>query len=91
MEMSILVQQGGGVVDKYIGDAVMAFWNAPLRVAEHEIAACQTALTSQTRLAALRDIWTENGFPVVEARIGLNVGKARVGNIGSTARFNFTW
>ena len=114
MEMSDIVQSGGGLVDKYIGDAIMAFWNAPAPIAKHEFAACETALLYNSRLAELRESkcfftiawwqfpppevlfcfsleWISNGFPVVEARIGIHAGRCRVGNLGSKSRFNYTW
>jgi len=90
MEMSDIVQSTGGLVDKYIGDSVMAFWNAPNPVQNHEWSACEAAITSQNRLRELRNIWVENGFPRVESRVGINAGRARVGNIGSSTRFNYT-
>jgi adenylate cyclase len=80
----------GGTVDKYIGDAVMAFWGAPQEDPGHAAAACRAALRCQARLAALRGRWAAAGKPPFRARVGLNTGPVVVGNIGSEARFNYT-
>jgi adenylate cyclase len=80
----------GGTVDKFIGDAVMAFWGAPLEKPDHAAAACRCALACQRRLAELRASWKEQGKPLLFARIGLNTGPVVVGNIGSASRFNYT-
>jgi adenylate cyclase len=80
----------GGTVDKFIGDAVMAFWGAPVENLEHAAAACRCALSCQRRLADLRAAWKEQGKPQLFARIGINTGPVVVGNIGSAARFNYT-
>jgi adenylate cyclase len=88
--MSEVVLQGGGTIDKFIGDAVMAFWNAPHEQDDHALLACQAALRSQSRLAELRETWTERGLPPLRARIGLHVGPVRVGNLGSEQRMNYT-
>lgn len=88
--MSEVVLQGGGTIDKFIGDAVMAFWNAPHEQDDHALLACQAALTSQARLAELRSSWRGRGLPPLRARIGLHVGPVRVGNLGSERRMNYT-
>ena len=54
-EMSMIIQESQGIVDKYIGDAVMAFWNAPLYLEDHAKIACSVALKSQKRLEELRE------------------------------------
>jgi adenylate cyclase len=84
------VGASGGTVDKFIGDAVMAFWGAPLEKPDHAAAACRCALGCQRRLAELRATWKEQGKPLLFARIGLNTGPVVVGNIGSARRFNYT-
>jgi adenylate cyclase len=80
----------GGTVDKFIGDAVMAFWGAPVAMPDHAAAACRCAVRCQKRLAALRESWEKQGKPPLFARIGLNTGPVVVGNIGSASRFNYT-
>ncbi len=84
------ILQSGGTVDKYIGDAIMAFWGAPQRHPAHAAAACTVALRSQELLAVLRRQWEAEGKPLFHARIGLCTGEVVVGNIGSAARLNYT-
>ncbi len=89
-EMTESVLESGGTLDKYIGDAVMAFWGAPLPHPGHALTACKVALRNQERLAVLREVLIKEGYPVVKARIGLNSGTASVGNMGSPKRFSYT-
>lgn len=80
-----------GYVDKYEGDAIMAFWNAPLDDPEHAVKACLAALANQQRLAQLQDEFRELGLPSeLQVRIGVNTGKAVVGMIGSMRKLNYT-
>jgi adenylate cyclase len=85
-----------GTIDKYIGDAVMAFWNAPLNVPEHELKACGAALEIMDRLAMLNRERQEEakaaGQPFLPLRIGvgINTGRCLVGNLGSDLRFNYS-
>jgi adenylate cyclase len=80
----------GGTVDKYIGDAIMAFWGAPGWNPQHARAACTAAVRNQEKLAELRQRWKAEGKPLFFTRIGINTGEVLVGNIGSDARFNYT-
>jgi len=80
----------GATVDKYIGDAIMAFWGAPGAAADPCWQACRTALANQRQLARLRAEWLERGRPAIRARIGLNFGEAIVGNFGSENRLDYT-
>jgi len=89
-EMSNIIQDNNGTVDKYIGDAVMAFWNAPRRVPNHAFLACRSALQNKYRLRELRNKWEADDLPPFKARIGLNTGEVVVGNMGSEARLNYT-
>lgn len=89
-EMSEHVLTTGGTVDKYIGDAIMAFWGAPVELPGHALAACKAALLNQQLLEKLRQRWTSEGKPPFEARIGINTGEVIVGNIGSAKRMNYT-
>ena len=82
-EMSAVIAEGQGTIDKYIGDAIMAFWGAPVPDLEHALQACRTALHCQERLARLRG---PDNLPAVRARIGINTGRVLVGNIGSRDR-----
>ncbi|MGB8745693.1 MAG: adenylate/guanylate cyclase domain-containing protein, partial [Pseudolabrys sp.] len=85
-----------GTIDKYIGDAVMAFWNAPLNVPQHEIKACAAALAMIDRLGALnrerQEEATSAGQPFLPFRIGIGIttGRCVVGNLGSDLRFNYS-
>jgi adenylate cyclase len=85
-----------GTIDKYIGDAVMGFWNAPLTVAQHELKACAAALDMIDRLAVLNRERQEEasaaGQPFLPFRIGIgvNTGRCLVGNLGSDLRFNYS-
>jgi adenylate cyclase len=88
--MTEVVFQHGGTVDKFVGDAVMAFWNAPLDDPDHAWHACQAALEMQAALGRLSDRWEAEGLPRQGMRIGINTGPASVGNMGSSRRFAYT-
>ncbi|MFV0280169.1 MAG: CHASE2 domain-containing protein [Rhodoblastus sp.] len=82
----------GGTLDKYMGDAIMAFWNAPLEDAQHARNACVTALAMRDALAAFNLSHKTQGGAQKQARfgIGLNTGECSVGNIGSLKRFDYS-
>ncbi len=88
--VSRAVTDSGGTVDKYIGDAVMAFWGAPVPRPDHAAAACVAAVRCQQRLAELRPGWEAAGRPPFHTRYGVHTGEVTVGNIGSPARMNYT-
>ena len=88
--MTSVVFQHGGTLDKFIGDAVMAFWNAPLDEPEHARKACQAAIDMQAALERLSDEWQAQGLPRQYMRVGINTGPASVGNMGSSRRFAYT-
>lgn len=89
-EMSDEIRTAGGTIDKYIGDAVMAFWGAPVANEAHALASCRAALGCQARLAALRARGTGPMRREMKARIGINSGRVLVGNVGSRDRLNYT-
>ena len=89
-EMTDLVLQHGGVVDKYIGDAVMAFWGAPLPDPDHAKKAVRCALAMRKRCDELRPLWKKEYGTEVRARAGVNSGGAVVGNMGSKHKYNYT-
>ncbi|MBW7887106.1 MAG: adenylate/guanylate cyclase domain-containing protein [Bacteroidetes bacterium] len=89
-EMTEIILEEHGTIDKYIGDAIMAFWGAPLDNSDHAYYACRAALRMQKKLQALHTKWIHFGRPIVNQRIGLNTGKAIVGNMGAEARLNYT-
>ncbi len=80
----------GGYLDKYIGDAIVAFWNAPVTQPDHAARAVRAALACQRVLAERRAEWKERYGAWLRMRIGLNTGEVVVGNMGSETRFNYT-
>lgn len=89
-EMTDILIYNKGTLDKYIGDAVMGFFNAPLSIERPEYWACKTALEQQQKITELNKKWVLEGIPNIAARIGIDTGEAMVGNIGSRDRFNYT-
>ncbi|HET7850614.1 MAG TPA: adenylate/guanylate cyclase domain-containing protein [Pseudolabrys sp.] len=85
-----------GTIDKYIGDAVMAFWNAPLHDARHELNACEAALEMLRRLELLNEKREQQAreaghrFIPMKIGVGINTGRCVVGNMGSDLRFNYS-
>ena len=88
--MSDIVIKHQGMIDKYIGDAVMAFYNAPLDVKEHAACACRSALEMIDELEELNKVFKAEGLPEIAIGIGLNTAEVVVGNMGSAKRFNYT-
>jgi adenylate cyclase len=88
--MTDLVLDSGGTLDKYIGDAVMAIWSAPVDIPDHAARACEVALRMQDALGELNRGWAARGRPAIAIGIGLNTGAMAVGNMGSAARFDYT-
>ncbi|MFP4069292.1 MAG: CHASE2 domain-containing protein [Opitutales bacterium] len=88
-------QAEGGTLDKYIGDAIVTMFGMPLPIPDHAARACQSALRMQERHAELRARWAQaEGWPKqvlrMRTRIGINTGRAVIGNMGSRVRFNYT-
>jgi adenylate cyclase len=85
-----------GTIDKYMGDAVMAFWNAPLNDADHEINACEAALEMLRRVDLLNSQREQQAkesgqrFIPIKVGVGINTGRCVVGNMGSDLRFNYS-
>ncbi len=88
--MTDIIQAEGGTVDKYEGDAIIAFWNAPLAQADHAARAVRAGLRCQARLAEMRPGLNARTGKDLFMRIGLNTGPVVVGNMGSHNRFNYT-
>lgn len=88
--MTTIILTNGGTVDKYVGDAIVAFWNAPLPDAKHAERAVQASIECQNKLQLLRKELFEEFGHEVHLRIGLHTGTASVGNFGSLERFNYT-
>jgi len=79
-----------GTLDKFIGDAIMAYWNDPIEQADHPLRACLTAIGAQKKLLKMAEVMKQRGLPEMSARIGLNTGIATVGNMGSKEQVNYT-
>jgi adenylate cyclase len=88
--MTRIVFAHGGTLDKYIGDAVMAFWGAPFEEPGHANNACRAAMHMLDQLADLQAQWKIEGKPHIEIGVGLNTGIASVGNMGSRLRYGYT-
>ena len=88
--MSEQISQDHGTIDKYIGDAVMAFWGAPTPNKNHAIDACRAALANQHKLQELCEKWRDQGKPELWTRIGISSGELVIGNMGSEERLNYT-
>jgi adenylate cyclase len=91
-QMTDIILEKHGTVDKYIGDAIMAFWNAPLDEPSHTMLACEAALAN---IEALRKLhlpysWAEKRLAAPRIGIGINTGEVVVGNVGSQQRFDYT-
>ena len=79
-----------GMIDKYIGDSIMAFWNAPEPDPDHIVNACRAALQAASASNALSRKWRQRGRPAFRTRFGLHAGLAVVGNVGARERINYT-
>lgn len=88
--MTNLILENGGTVDKYEGDAIVAFFGAPIPHPDHAARCCAAAVAMQNALVTLRKKWVEMGYPEVIARIGINTGPAIIGNMGSEQRMDYT-
>jgi adenylate cyclase len=87
----IIVSGNQGTLDKYIGDAIMAFWGAPQEQPDHALRACRAALGMIERLGMLRERWQKRGLPDIDIGVGINTGPMSVGFVGSQDRFyNYT-
>jgi adenylate cyclase len=84
------ITQKYGTVDKYIGDAVMAIWGAPIEDKNHALHACECAVLMQDSLQKLNAKWGEQNLPQLKIRIGIHTGEVVVGNVGSEERLNYT-
>ena len=89
--MTDIILAEGGTIDKYEGDAIIAFWNAPLDVPDHARRAVRSALRCGRKLAEMRPRFKERIGQDIFARIGINTGQVVVGNMGSNQRFDYTF
>ncbi|MDQ3014695.1 MAG: adenylate/guanylate cyclase domain-containing protein [bacterium] len=88
--MTDVIMNNRGLVDKYIGDAIMAFWGAPIENEGQAIDAAQSVFKMKAELERLNVLWKERGIPHLDIGMGINTGEAIVGNMGSARRFNYT-
>ena len=88
--MSETIMKHHGTIDKFIGDAVMALWNAPDDDPDHVLHACAAVLACVRRNGELNEAFRAAGWPAYTTRFGLHVGDAVVGNVGSADRMNYT-
>jgi adenylate cyclase len=88
--MSDVIFKYEGTIDKYMGDAIMAFWGAPQDQPDHGVLACRAALEMVAALEKLNARWAEQGRPPLAMGIGINTGIMKVGNMGSNSRFDYT-
>jgi adenylate cyclase len=89
--MTSIIEAGEGTVGDFIGDAVFAFWNAPIACGpRHAMICVEAAVAQQERLVELRKGWAELGLPCFKVRMGINSGKCLAGNVGSRTRLKYT-
>ncbi len=88
--MSEIIVTHGGTIDKYIGDAIMALFGAPLDRPDHPVMACRTALAMMAKLKTLNEEWESQGRSPMRIGLGLNSGGVAVGNMGSDRLFSYT-
>ncbi len=88
--MTRIIMNYRGTLDKFIGDAIMAFYGAPLEQPDHALRACKTAIDMIKSLKTLQSEWRERNLPHIDIGIGLNSGEMTVGNMGSDERFDYT-
>lgn len=89
-DMTEIILDEGGTLDKYEGDAIIAFWNAPVAQSDHAVRACRAAIRCQRKLRERRDEFLRRTGALMHARIGINTGEVVVGNMGSRNRFDYT-
>ena len=88
--MTDIIIKNGGTIDKFMGDCIMAFWNAPIDDPQHEENAVQAAIEMQEELELLNEELSKENLPNINIGIGINTGEALVGNMGSNQRFDYS-
>lgn len=88
--MTEIVLRNDGTLDKFEGDAVVAFWGAPIPQEDHALRACRCALQMQEALIEIREAWQAQNKPRINVRIGINTGEMVVGNMGGARKFDYT-
>jgi adenylate cyclase len=89
-DMTRELMNAGGTIDKYIGDAIMALWNAPSPDEDHAVHACLAALRGRALSERMELAFAQRGLPALRTRFGLNTGEAVIGNVGSSDRMSYT-
>ena len=89
-EMTKIIMENKGTVDKFVGDAIMAFWNAPFLEKDHPRLACLAAISQVRRLKELQKQWKKRNLPSMNIGCGIHTGEAVIGNMGSEDRFDYT-
>ena len=89
-EMTNIILRNGGTIDKYMGDCIMAFWNAPLPCENHADMAVKSAIEIENKTNELRKRYCEQGLPPINVGTGINTGDCIVGNMGSESRFDYS-
>lgn len=89
-DMTNIIFENDGMIDKYIGDAIMAVYGAPVSTGNHAVQSCRSALQQQKRILSLKEELMAEGYPELLARMGINTGDMVVGNMGSQDYFNYT-
>ena len=89
-EMTKIILNNGGTIDKYMGDCIMAFWNAPLPCEDHAEMAVKSAIEIEEKTNELRQRYSEQGLPPINVGTGINTGTCIVGNMGSESRFDYS-
>jgi adenylate cyclase len=89
-EMTDLIFENGGTLDKYLGDGIMALFGAPIARPDDTLRSAKTAVEMQRAMVRLNEEWQARGQPAMQAGIGINTGAVTAGNIGSTKRMDYT-
>jgi len=89
-EMTRIIIENDGTIDKYIGDAILAEFGAPVMIEKHADSAVAGAILMQRKLNELNSEWKEKGYPEIHCRIGINTGNVIIGNMGSEQVFDYT-
>jgi adenylate cyclase len=89
-QMGNAIMESGGTIDKFIGDCIMAMWNAPEKLPGHEVKAIDASFEMRRKLEHLNKKWAKRKYPEVIVRIGINTALTLVGNIGAPERINYT-
>jgi adenylate cyclase len=88
--MTDIVIKYYGTLDKYVGDEIMAFWGAPIKMEDHALKACRAAIEMMVELHKMNSKWELEKKPTLDIGIGINTGDMVVGNMGSASRMDYT-